>query len=463
MRRTSFLVTAALLCGAAAVLSPPARAAGGQASFAVKPVKYDPALSATKSYFILQAKRGAVISDQVRIVNTGSATGTAFLYPVDATTGQTSGAVYLSRQSPRRDVGAWVRLARRQVTLAPGASAVVPFAIRVPAGAHAGDHLGGIVAENSQIQGGRGSGALRIRIKHLTIAAVELQLRGRVVAGVAPSGVKAGGQQGWQYVYIHLRNTGNVMVKPSGSLVIRNATGRRVASRKLVLDTFVPGTAIDYPVLLPHRTLAPGSYRATVTLRSSNRAIAGYRTVAPPAFSSTQTFPFTVSSAQQKQVFSGVAPVTAPTKAAPAKQSGGSKKRLLGLILFVAALVLLVLLVFHLMRKRRAARTLRPPTTYVDAETASMLAATAPRVPAHAQPAPDEEASTLIAAAAVQEAPEPAPAPAPTPAPVAAPLALGTLPPPRVEQRVADSPLIENLPGAALGLALLLTAAWFAT
>jgi hypothetical protein len=238
-----------------------------------------------------------------------------------------------------------------------------------------------------------------------------------------------------------------------------------------VLDTFVAGTAIDYPVLLPHRTLAPGSYRATVTIRSSNRAIAGYRTVAPPPFSSTQTFPFRVSSAQQKQVFSGVAPVTAPTKPAAAKHSGGSKKGLVGLILIVAALVLLLLLVFHLMRKRRAARTLRPPTTYVDAETASMLAATAPRVPVHAQTAdaPDEAPSTLIAAAAVQEAPEPvayperAPAPAPTPAPVAAPLALGTLPPPRVEQRVADSPLIENLPGAALGLALLLTAAWFAT
>ncbi len=59
MRRTSFLVTAALLCGAAAVLPLPAGAAGGQASFAVKPVKYDPALSATKSYFILQREARA--------------------------------------------------------------------------------------------------------------------------------------------------------------------------------------------------------------------------------------------------------------------------------------------------------------------------------------------------------------------------------------------------------------------
>jgi hypothetical protein len=445
MRRTSFLVTAALLCGAAAVLPLPAGAAGGQASFAVKPVKYDPALSATKSYFILQAKRGAVISDQVRVVNTGSATGTAFLYPVDATTGQTSGAVYLSRQSPRRDVGAWVRLARARVTLAPGASAVVPFTIRVPAGAHPGDHLGGIVAENSQIQAGRGSGALRIRIKHLTIAAVELQLPGRIVAAVTAGGVKAGGQQGWQYVYIHLRSTGNVMVKPSGKLVIRNAAGRRVAARKLVLDTFVPGTAIDYPVLLPRRTLAPGSYTATVTIGSSNRTIAGYRAAAPPAFSSTHAFPFTVSAAQQKQVFSGVAPVTAPTQPA-IKKSGGSKKALVGLILVAAALGLLLLLIFQLWRKRRAARRRRPPTTYIDAETVSMLAATAPKPPVQPQTPPVDDVPSLVVPV-VQAPPQ---------------LALGALPPPRAEQRLPDRPEIENLPGAALGSALLRTAASFA-
>jgi hypothetical protein len=319
---------------------------------------------------------------------------------------------------------------------------VVPFTIRVPAGAHPGDHLGGIVAENSEIQAGRGSGALRIRIKHLTIAAVELQLPGRVVAGIGVTGVKTGGQQGWQYVYVGLRNTGNVMVKPSGTLVIRNTAGQRVAVRKLVLDTFVPGTSIDYPVLLPHRTLAPGSYTATVTIRSSNRTIAGYRTTALPAFSSRQAFPFTVSAAQQKQVFSGVAPVTAPTTPAAAK-SGGSKKALVGLILVASALALLLLLILHLWRKRRAARTLRPPTTLIDPETATMLAATAPRVPAAQAPA--EDAPALVVPAV--EAPPP--------------LRLGTLPP-RANERLPDRDELENLPGAALGEALLRTAASFA-
>ncbi len=421
----SFLVVAALLSGAVTLLATPADAAGGQASFAVKPVLFDPALPATKSYFIVQAKPGDVIADKVTVANTGTSTGTAYLYAVDATTGQTSGAVYLSRQSPRNDVGRWTRLARAQVTLAPGASTIVPFTIRVPADARPGDHLGGIVAENSEIQNGSGHGALRIRIKHLTIAAVELQLPGRVLSRVDVTGVKPGGQQGWQYIYVHLRNTGTVLVKPKGRLAIRKVNGRLVTARKLELDTFVPRTAIDYPVLLPRKTLAPGKYTATVTIASSDRGIAGYRTGTPQMRSTTHAFAFTVSSADQKQVFTGVAPATAPPSSGPRAKDDIWKQALFGLAL-IAAAVLLVLLAFHVLRKRRAAR--RRAETGADVETTSMLAATAPPV--------DHDAPTVVPPASVQPPP-----------------------PPVVDE---PDPELENLPGAALGFAILLTAAVFA-
>ena len=256
MRPRFLVLITALLCGAVLASSAgAAEPAPVEASFALKPVMYDPALTATKSYFILALKPGALIKDQVRIVNTGGKIGTAFLYPVDATTGQTSGAVYLSRQSPRRDVASWVVLSRSRVTLAPGADAVVPFTVRVPKSARPGDHLGGIVAENSQIQKSSNRGALQIKIRHLTIAAVEAQLPGAPVATVAATGVKAGGEHGYQYVYVHMKSTGNVLIKPAATLTVRNAKGRVVARRQMQLDTFVPGTEIDYPALLPRQAL----------------------------------------------------------------------------------------------------------------------------------------------------------------------------------------------------------------
>ena len=67
-------LTAALLCGAAVAFAHSAAAAAGEASFALKPVTYDPALLATKSYFVLAARPGAVIAEHVRIVNIGGRT-----------------------------------------------------------------------------------------------------------------------------------------------------------------------------------------------------------------------------------------------------------------------------------------------------------------------------------------------------------------------------------------------------
>jgi hypothetical protein len=305
-------LSAALLSGAALVLAPSVAAARAEASFALKPVTFDPALDATKSYFIVAVKPGEIVRNQVRVVNTGGKTGTAFLYPVDATTGQTSGAVYLARQAARRDAGGWITIARRRVTLAPGAATVVPFTVHVPPGAGPGDHLGAIVAENAEVQKPSGRGALRIRIKHLTIDAVELQLPGLAVSRVVPTAVRAGGEHGYQYLYVHLKSTGTVLVKPALTLAVRNDAGRVVARRSLQLDTFVPGTAIDYPALLPSRVLGPGRYTAEVRLHSSADRVLSYRKT-EGHFDVTRTFSFTVSSGEHTKVFSGVAPV-APTE-----------------------------------------------------------------------------------------------------------------------------------------------------
>src|SRR5438270_14018842 len=91
-----------------------AHADSGQANFALQPVLYDPSNPLTKSYFIFDSKTGAVINSQVRVTNTGTVKGSVALYPVDASTGQTSGAVYLNRDDPPTELGAWTTLSSSQ-------------------------------------------------------------------------------------------------------------------------------------------------------------------------------------------------------------------------------------------------------------------------------------------------------------------------------------------------------------
>lgn len=295
------LAPSLLLASALCLLCvPSAVAAREPASFALNPVNYDPALQVTRSYFVVAARPGQTVDDSVRVTNAGGAPGVAYLYPVDATTGRTSGAVYLDRAQPRRDVGAWVSLAKDRVDLDAGGSAVVPFTIHVPASAKPGDHLGGIVAENAAMTGASSGGSLQIRIRHLTVIAVEVQVPGAASTRVDVTGVASSVDGGYQYLYLHLTNTGELVSKPTGSVTVTDATGRTVVSRAFQLDTFLPGTAIDYPVPVAGKVLPDGGYRVVVRLTYGSAAT-GYRLKDGPTRTIVRTFDLTVRASNQAQ------------------------------------------------------------------------------------------------------------------------------------------------------------------
>jgi len=350
MRLPSCIFACAVMV--AAVAAAPGFAASGAASFALIPEHYDASLRASKSYFVADTGPGRTYKNSIRISNLGKQTGTALLYAVDATTGQTSGAVYLDRTKPRRGVGGWATLGDSSVTLAPGQSKIVPVTVHVPAAAKPGDHLGGIVAENEALTSSSGKGALQIRIRHLTIAAVLVQVPGKAVAQMQTGGVIAGGEHGYQYVYVHLKNTGSAVTKPTGRLLIIDPSGKQVASRRLKLDTFVPGTAIDYPVLLPAQALQPGKYTAKVDLSYSAAAL-GYRRAVGASQTTSGSFPFEVTAPQYKAIFKGVPPLQRPQQAA---KSGSSGSMLL-FVLAGALGALLVVGVFLLVAVRRWSRS----------------------------------------------------------------------------------------------------------
>src|SRR6266702_669214 len=244
-----------------------AHADSGHANFALQPVLYDPSNPLTESYFIFDNKPGTVITSRVRVTNSGTAKGSAILYPVDATTGQTSGAVYLNQNDPRKDVGAWLKLGVQQVTLNPGQSQVVSYQVTIPGTVRPGQHLGGNVAENmAQSSSPQSNSAIQIKVKNLTIVAIQVNLPGTPVEQLAGTGVQAGGDNGYQRLLVGLSNTGTVMLKPSGTLQVADTHGQVVKTISLKLDTFLPQTAINYPVAITGQSLGAGDYQATLIL-----------------------------------------------------------------------------------------------------------------------------------------------------------------------------------------------------
>lgn len=284
--------------------SPTAHAAGGQAQFGLQPVLYDPANPLTKSYFIFDSKPGVVVKSRVRVTNVGTAKGSVSLYPVDATTGQTSGAVYLNQDDPRKDVGAWITLGAQELTLNPGESQIVSFQMIIPGSVRSGQHLGGIVAENLTPAGttptpnaNKNTGTIQINVKNLTIIAVQVNLPGSPIEHMSASGIQAGGEDGYQRLLVGLNNTGNVMLKPSGTLQVTNAQGQNIGNFSLKLDTFLPQTSIDYPVAINGPALGVGDYQAILNLTYGHGQALHYTT----KFSITQQQVTQVFSSNQTQ------------------------------------------------------------------------------------------------------------------------------------------------------------------
>ncbi len=319
----------------------------GQPDFSLQPVRYDPSEPLTKSYFIFDGKAGIVEKSSVRVTNSGTAKGSVSLYPVDATTGQTSGAVYLNQNDPRKDVGAWITLGTQQLTLNAGQSQIVPFQVTIPNAVRPGQHLGGIVAENlTQSNSSQSNSAIQINVKNLTIIAVQVNLPGTTVEQMAASGIKAGGQNGYQQLLIGLSNTGTDMLKPSGTLQIADAQGKVIKNFSLSLDTFLPQTAINYPVTITGQGLAPGNYQAMLNLTYGHNHSLHYVTK------------FTITQQQVTQVFGNNA---SKTQAPPGFGNNGFADMPLWQLLLVAGGALALLWVLgNMVYKRFAVAKAKP-------------------------------------------------------------------------------------------------------
>lgn len=286
-------------------------------TFALKP-----ASPAKLGYFVFAGKPGTTVHGKVQVINVGSKTGRTSLYAVDATTGATSGAVYRSKQEPRRGVGTWVKLGSSTIELGPGQSRMVPFSVQVPRGATAGQHLGGIVAQRStQVASNQAApegkkkkkNGFKVKIQALSVLAVQVNLPGPERVKMALTGINVGNQPGHQSLLLGIGNPGNVLLKGTGSLKVVNHSGRQVQNQSFNVDTFVPKSHIHFPVYIQGKALGPGRYQGTITVNYRGRSL-------------TRTYPFTISSAEVKQVFGSQA-----SSSAPAGSSGGGNAALYGL------------------------------------------------------------------------------------------------------------------------------------
>ncbi|NVI92795.1 DUF916 domain-containing protein [Actinomadura sp. BRA 177] len=260
LRRAAATAAAcALALGAAA---PPAYArepapATGNGSWSVGPVSHGDELS-PRPYFAMDAPAGKTVEDAVRITNLTDKPLTFRLYGADAyNTPRDADFALRSATEEQKDVGAWLKLRTGKLKVPPRKARDVPFSVTIPANATPGEHIGGVVALNTAIEGVQRSGGAVIGLRRAVAARIYLRVDGPLTPGLRPDALSVRRSQplvpyvgdGRGTVRYQVVNTGNQRLSPTARVWATGLFGRTIKEWPLQrIPEVLPGQSTELAV-----------------------------------------------------------------------------------------------------------------------------------------------------------------------------------------------------------------------
>ena len=248
----------------------------GDVSFGIRPTSAFEDRPETFSYFSYSVEPGAVLSDAALVMNSGGVPVTLKLYAADGITAVNGGTAFAREGQEPTGVNRWLSLSVTEVALELGAEMVVPFTITVPSDASPGQHVAGLVVAAPPIgdasPNGEGGGQFSAMMVQQSAVAVVIDVSGPHVAGLEITGtcLKEQDELGATFV-VAVRNTGNILVKGEGSVLIMDRNGQELASNPLKMGTVLAGDATSFQVRHPVH-LADGDYLVTAVLNYDGTA-----------------------------------------------------------------------------------------------------------------------------------------------------------------------------------------------
>lgn len=259
------------LVAVAVAVAPAARAQSPEVAFDAVPAPGS-GTDASGGWFSLSLPAGGRAEQAVTVQNTSSGPLVLAVGAATATTMAFGGASYAAPEERAQGTAAWIELEAPDVRLAPGERRRIPFAVRVPADAAAGDHLAGISLAAPSRTGdattlSNGS-TTSIDLRTRRVIAVHVAVPGPAEPRVAVRGVEAALRPPGPQLEIGLANVGRRLTRGRGVLTLLDDDVRVPFD----LGTFVPGTSIAYPLPWPDG-LAAGSHRVRVDLEHDGQAV----------------------------------------------------------------------------------------------------------------------------------------------------------------------------------------------
>lgn len=231
----------------------------GQVGFGIRPVTANPLEPMSFGFFVNSIEPGDEVAEHARVFNEGSDPIRLLIHVTDATTAINGGTAFGSGAEPQTQAASWISLDVSELELQPGENQIIEFAIDVPEDAEPGEYIAGLVvqAKPEDIENSEDDGTqFGVNVIYRVGVAVVIDVPGPRVTNliVADLHIRDITDEG-TLLSVVVENTGNVMVRGTGSFTVTSGGGDAIAILPITIDTVLPGDLglflIPYPEILP--------------------------------------------------------------------------------------------------------------------------------------------------------------------------------------------------------------------
>jgi hypothetical protein len=214
------------------------------------------------SYFTLEAEPGSTHTLTAVIGNVDDEPLSLRTYAGDAFTLVNGGFGVREEGDPVEDVGTWIDYPAETLDFEPGEGIERAFTVTVPEDAEPGQYIAGIVLQTAEPLEIEGSAMFNqiVRKSVAVFITVPGEMTPQFELGTPEIQANVAGNR----VVVPVTNSGNVLVKPAGELVLTDASGNAAFTQPFTMGSVYAGMETTLEVPLPP-ALPEGEYEIAAT------------------------------------------------------------------------------------------------------------------------------------------------------------------------------------------------------
>ncbi len=223
------------------------------------------------SYFTLEAEPGSTNTLTAVLGNVDDRPVTLRTYAGDGFTLVNGGFGVREEADSGEGISSWLDYKAETLEFEPGQGIERSFSVTVPDDAAPGQYIAGIVLQTAEPIAVEGSAMFNQIIRKSV--AVFITVPGDMTPSIEVGAPAIEGNLAGQRVVVPVRNTGDVLVKPTGELVLTNASGNAVFTQPFSMGSIYAGMETTLEVPLP-AALPEGDYAVTATFSDAETGVA---------------------------------------------------------------------------------------------------------------------------------------------------------------------------------------------